>query len=59
MALQRFHALERKFAKNPALKEKYSEFIQENLNLGPIFPCPQRDTMIFSITASFCLTMLL
>ena len=33
-ALRRFHALESKFAKHPALKEKYSEFMQEYLNLG-------------------------
>ena len=34
MALRRFHALENKFKKNSALKEKYSEFIQEYLRLG-------------------------
>ena len=33
-ALRRFHALESKFAKHPALKEKYSECMQEYLNLG-------------------------
>ena len=34
MALRRFHALGNKFKKNSALKEKYSEFIQEYSRLG-------------------------
>ncbi|XP_011641274.1 uncharacterized protein LOC105429795 [Pogonomyrmex barbatus] len=44
LAIKRFHALERRLSRDPVIKRKYIEFMQEYLALGHMEPVSQAET---------------